>query len=118
MEEFSESELEKFRELLIKREADLFDVKSTGEQSAGTVELDQTKVGRLSRMDAMQAQAMSIETNRRRDIELQRITRALQRLENGDYGICIGCDEQIAIQRLQFDPATPVCIKCASKSEN
>ncbi len=117
MEELTGSELEKFRELLINRQADLFDIKHTSEQSAATVELDQTKVGRLTRMDAMQAQQMSIETNRRRDIELQRIKSALHRLESGDYGICIDCDENIAIQRLLFDPSIPVCIKCASKSE-
>ena len=117
IKELTGSELVKFRELLNNREAELLDIKQTSEQSAATVELDQAKVGRLTRMDAMQAQEMSIETNRRRDIELQRIKTALHRLENDDYGICIDCDENIAIQRLQFDPSIPVCINCASKSE-
>jgi len=118
IKELTGSELEEFRELLNNRQADLLDIKRASAQFAATVELDQSKVGRLTRMDAMQAQEMSIETNRRREIELQRIKTALHRLENGEYGICTGCDENIAIQRLQFDPSTPVCIKCASKSEN
>ena len=51
----------------------LQDVQSSGEQAAQTVELDQTRVGRLSRMDAMQAQAISIATNNRRKTELRQM---------------------------------------------
>ena len=111
---FSQSEINEFRELLIERRQQLLDVEATGKQSATIVELDQTKVGRLSRMDAMQTQAMSIEINRRRDIDLQRIELAMERLEKGEYGKCINCGEYIASGRLRFDPATPVCIECAS----
>ncbi len=110
---FSPEELDSFRQLLVQRREELEEVKETGQQSATTVELDQTRVGRLSRMDAMQAQAMSQETNRRREIEIQRIAAALDRLDSGEYGICVNCDEYIARKRLVLDPATPVCINCA-----
>jgi RNA polymerase-binding transcription factor len=110
----STAELENFRQLLIQRQSDLLQVKATGEGAASVVELDQTKVGRLSRMDAMQAQAMSVETNRRREIELQRIGTALQRLEGDEYGFCVSCGEDIARPRLEVDPSTPVCIDCAA----
>jgi len=104
----------RFRELLLHRRAGLLDVKETGDGAADVVELDQARVGRLSRMDAMQAQAMSAATNRRRDVELQRIESALQRLADGNYGICLSCEEEISPQRLEADPATPVCIDCAA----
>lgn len=96
---------------------EILEVMQMGEQSAGTVELDQARVGRLSRMDAMQAQAMSVETKQRRELQLQQIKTACQRLENGDYGICVSCKEAISTERLQFDPATPVCIRCAESAE-
>jgi DnaK suppressor protein len=99
---------------LIQKQADLLQVKKVGEGAAEVVELDQTKVGRLSRMDAMQAQAMSVETNRRREIELQRIATALIRLEQNEYGFCLRCGENIARKRLEVDPAATVCIECAS----
>ena len=111
----SAKELENFRQLLIQRQSDLLQVKETGEDAANVVELDQTKVGRLSRMDAMQAQAMSAETNRRREIELQRISTALQRLQHDEYGLCVSCGEEIARPRLEVDPSTPICIDCAAK---
>lgn len=85
---------------------------TAGERKA--VELDQTAVGRLSRMDALQVQAMQLETERRRDVEQVRIDAALKRMDEGEYGYCASCDEEIKAKRLETDPATPVCIDCAS----
>ena len=82
------------------------------------VELDQTSVGRLSRMDAMQGQAMALAQQRRRDLELQRISSALQRLKAGEYGDCLRCGEAIASRRLAFDPAATLCIDCAEQRSN
>jgi len=79
------------------------------------VELDQTRVGRLSRMDALQNQAMARETERRRQQELLRIDTALERLDEGAYGDCADCGEPIAEKRLAFDPSTLLCIDCAEK---
>lgn len=90
------------------------------DKTAGTstVELDQTSVGRLSRMDALQSQAMSIALREREKLELQKIFAALRRIESGDYGYCVQCGESVADKRLEFDPATPLCINCASKAES
>jgi len=76
--------------------------------------LDQTAVGRLSRMDALQNQAMQLETERRRDVELTRIDAALKRIEDGAYGYCVSCGEEVEKKRLEMDPSTPVCVDCAS----
>ena len=78
------------------------------------VELDQTRVGRLSRMDALQNQAMAKETERRRQQELVRIEAALLRLADGTYGDCVACGEPIAVKRLELDPSAPHCIDCAA----
>ncbi len=59
---------------------------------------------------------MSVETDRRRQIELRRIEAALGRIEDGDYGFCVGCGEAIALKRLEFDPTMPICIDCAEQS--
>lgn len=81
------------------------------------VVLDQTTVGRLSRMDALQNQAMQQETERRREVEINRIDAALQRLNGDEFGYCISCGEEIQPKRLEMDPATPVCVDCAHKAE-
>ena len=82
------------------------------------MELDQASVGRLSRMDAMQGQAMAITTNQRRVLELKQIEAALERIDHGKYGYCLSCDETIAEPRLKLNPATTLCIACASKKES
>lgn len=74
------------------------------------VVLDQTQQGRLSRIDAMQQQAMAEETRRRRQRAVQLIDAALRRVDEGEYGYCVTCGEPIEAQRLSLDPATPFCI--------
>lgn len=111
------SQLEQFKQQLLRLQADLSDIKDTAAEAARIVELDQTSVGRLSRMDALQGQAMSKEQGRRRELELQKIAAALRRLEAGDYGNCLACDEPIAMKRLLLDPAATLCISCASARE-
>lgn len=77
------------------------------------VTLDQTAVGRLSRMDALQNQAMALESERRRAVEIQRIDAALGRIEEGEFGYCSACGEEIAPKRLEHDPMAATCIDCA-----
>jgi len=103
--------------LLLERKATLIEEEEAGKQAAQIVELDQTSVGRVSRMDAMQGQAMAIAANQRRQIELQKIEAALKRIDQEEYGYCLECDEEIAGPRLKLDPATSLCIACASKKE-
>jgi len=45
--------------------------------------------------------------------ELAEIEEALARLAHGTYGICVGCGNRIAPDRLELLPATPYCLGCA-----
>ena len=87
-------------------------------ESAQIVELDQAKVGRLSRMDALQAQAMAKASSQRREQMLIQITAALTRIDNDEFGYCRGCEELIPIKRLEFDPTSTRCVDCASAAES
>ena len=80
------------------------------------VELDQTRIGRLSRMDALQGQAMAEAQQERRRLERLRIEAALARIADDAYGECLRCGDEIAEARLRADPATPVCVVCAGRS--
>ena len=79
-----------------------------------TVELDQTSVGRLSRMDALQGQAMAKATSARRAARRQRIAAAFHRMDEGEFGYCTDCGEEIAPARVDLDPTVPNCIGCAA----
>jgi len=110
-------DLEYFRQQLEKRRDDMIARQDGQREAAGTVELDQSRVGRLSRMDALQQQAMARATNQRSSAELQRIEAALVRIRTGDYGCCLKCGEDIAEKRLKVDPGALSCITCAGLTE-
>ncbi len=77
------------------------------------VTLQQDSVGRLSRMDAMQQQAMAQAEERRRNAERARIKAAFARLDEGEWGYCAKCGEAIAEGRLRNDPSVARCVGCA-----
>lgn len=108
-----ESDAETARAALAARLADLDMQEAAAKDDAAPVMLDQQSVGRLSRMDALQRQAMAQETARRRALERRRITAALARIDEGEYGWCARCGEEIAPERLALDPAVALCRACA-----
>ena len=108
---------DRFRKLLLQQRQEILEVLDSGKRSADIVKLDQTSVGRLSRIDALQSQAMLQEASRRREQSLQKISRALRKIDAGEYGICEGCGEEIIEKRLQIYPTVDCCIECSSKLE-
>ena len=112
-----EHRIDAAREHLIERRVELLQLMSASEASRKPVEPEQTTLGRLSRMDALQQQAMALEAEQRRGFELKRIDAALRRIDEGAYGYCVTCGDAIAPKRLELDPTAPTCIKCARAAE-
>lgn len=103
-----------YKQQLLNEKLALLELIALAKQDAAAVELDQSKVGRLSRMDALQKQAMSQEVDRRRQMELTRITAALKRIEEDEFGYCITCGNEIEEERIRLNPSLPQCTKCAT----
>ncbi len=103
------------RERLAAIKRELETLSALSEEDRAAVALDQQAVGRLSRMDAMQQQAMAQAAERARARDLQRIDAALKRIEDGEYGYCSECGEAIAEKRLAIDPMVSLCIACAGR---
>ncbi len=95
---------------------DLSEASAKTAEERAPVEVDPQSVGRLSRMDAIQVQAMAVATEARRQNRLRRIEAALGRLDDGDYGYCLGCDEAIPAKRLAIDAAVTRCVDCAGQT--
>ena len=111
------AEHEHFRALIEAKLATISKALETGDADTDTVELDQTRVGRLSRMDAMQVQQMQLALSRRQQTEMAALGHALKRLEQGEYGECLECGEDINPKRLEIDLTATLCIDCAAKRE-
>ena len=106
-------DLEEFRAKLKQLKSELQSLGKSLDESGKTVELDQTLMGRLSRIDAMQGQQVALEASRRRVLNLAGIEVALKRIDTGDYGYCLECGEDINPRRLEADPTNDHCINCA-----
>jgi len=108
-------DLKSYKKRLLKMRDEVQHLSDATEEDRKPVELDQSMVGRLSRMDALQGQAMQLETERRRGIELRRINAALSRIEEDDFGYCVTCGEDIEKKRIEHDPTAPTCMVCAKR---
>ncbi len=106
-------QLKYFEQRLLNEQAELLGVATLMEESAETVTLDQTSVGRVSRMDAMQQQAMALASQERQGHRLQRIKSALERIDDNEYGECLECLHAIPVARLEIDPSIECCVNCA-----
>jgi DnaK suppressor protein len=103
-----------FRPRLERMLGELLALRESSAQSRDTVQLDQQSVGRLSRMDAMQAQQMALAADRQRQTQISRIRGALSRMDRDEFGYCAECGNEIPEGRLNADPAAHLCVSCAA----
>lgn len=106
-------DLDFFREKLVAQRAQLLEQDALSEADRAPVVLEQDSVGRLSRIDAMQLQAMAVAQQGRRQFERAAINAALERIDAGEFGYCVSCGDEIAEPRLRHNPASTTCIQCA-----
>lgn len=85
------------------------------EETKGPVALDQTAVGRLSRMDALQSQAMSKGLHERELGRLGALEAALRRMDEGTFGLCETCGSPIPYGRLLVMPEARHCATCGAR---
>jgi len=109
-----EPDLEAARRRLEEKKLDLDSMSALSQEARAPVSLDQQSVGRLSRMDAMQGQAMALATRQRQEQRLRKLIAALRRIDEDDYGYCEDCGKPVDPRRLEIDPATLFCLECAS----
>ncbi|WP_109261257.1 TraR/DksA family transcriptional regulator [Hyphobacterium indicum] len=101
------------RQRLLDLKEELLALSRSGQDDRKPVVLDQQSVGRLSRLDSMQVQAMARAADARRAMAIRQIDAALIRMDEGEYGWCVECGEEIVPKRLDSDPAAPRCSACA-----
>jgi DnaK suppressor protein len=109
----SEEQLAVLRSELERALAKLERSMKTTRKAARPVKLDQTSVGRLSRMDALQNQSLTQGLQEREQVKAALLREALERLERGAYGVCTGCGEPIQFERLELFPEALTCSRCA-----
>jgi DnaK suppressor protein len=71
-------------------------------------------LGRLTRMDAIQQKQMAEANLKQAESNLSKLKRALERLDEDDFGICASCGGEIPAGRIMAVPEARVCVPCAS----
>lgn len=117
MEEFSDDFLVQVKSQLLGLQQELQAQLDLHQGATATVDLDQSKVGRLSRMDAMQQQAMALASKEVAEQHLRQVLSALKRIDSEEFGYCLSCDQPISTARLEIRPESPLCINCQQQSE-
>jgi DnaK suppressor protein len=105
--------IQELREELERQLARLERSMAVTEEAVRPVQLDQQAVGRLSRMDSLQNQHMSRNLQEREQVRYGAIRAALNRMDEGSYGICTGCGGEIEGGRLFVVPEAEHCPGCA-----
>lgn len=84
-------------------------------KAARPVKLDQTSVGRLSRIDAIQNQSLTQGLQEREQAKHAAIVGAIGRMDEGKYGICTACGRPIGFERLLIFPEAQMCADCGGR---
>jgi len=62
-------------------------------------------------------QSMSLRLRDRERVLLRKVEKALKKIQDGEYGICEKCGEEIGVKRLEARPVTDLCIQCKEEEE-
>ncbi|NOQ51080.1 MAG: TraR/DksA family transcriptional regulator [Desulfuromonadaceae bacterium] len=116
MEELTEQQLQELHADLSALQKELQNLLVDSRDSSKAVALDQP-IGRLSRMDALQQQAMAKANRAAHQQRLRGIEAALQGMKLQRYGECRNCEEPIGYPRLKARPETPFCLVCQGQIE-
>lgn len=117
-EDLTVDQFEELRADLVELRSSLQAAVAAGESASETVALDQSAVGRLSRMDAMQVQEMAKAGLRNHRRRLVQVEQALRLVESDEYGTCRACEDPIGYPRLRARPETPLCLRCQGALES
>ncbi|NKB34121.1 MAG: TraR/DksA family transcriptional regulator [Pseudomonadales bacterium] len=117
MDPLKPGQLDSLHQTLLKLEKELQAQLQMNKESADVVQLDQTLVGRVSRIDAIQQQSMAVSTRQKAQFKLRKVKTALQAIAEDDYGYCRQCDEPIGFPRLNAQPEANLCLQCQDKAD-
>ena len=105
-------ELDRFRKTLTARQAELSDGRRNREALA-----IETNADELDRIQHAQERDFAMEALDRESLRSREIRAALDRIDNGSFGICLNCEEEISARRLAAVPWAALCIICQEVAE-
>jgi DnaK suppressor protein len=107
--------LKYFREILIEK---MNQILGTAEKTMNQLSQEGTSFpDPLDRALTESSRSIELRTRDRERKLLQKIIKAMKKIEDGSYGICEECGEEISEERLRVRPEATLCIKCKEEQE-
>jgi DnaK suppressor protein len=112
----NQEQLEEFKNLLLEKRNHLL------EEAKRTLDTDMV-ISADERMDEVDQasseymQAFAFRLRGRERFLMRKIDKALRKIDDGTYGLCEECDEQITLKRLRARPEAQLCIQCKEAQE-
>ncbi len=112
----NKKDLNKFKTILLERKKEL--VKSAEVTRETGMVFDPDDLPDEVDLASSEAdQSMNLLLRDRERVLVKKIDKALAKIEQGDYGVCESCGEDIGVKRLEARPVTDLCIKCKEEQE-
>ncbi len=111
-----EQTLEKFRELLKQRREEILGQAKQTLRDDMEMSIDDMP-DEMDQASSEYSQAMVFRLRGREKTLLQKIDKAIQRMADGEFGLCEECGEEISVKRLEARPVTTLCIRCKEEQE-
>jgi len=113
-------ELQKFKEILLKKRDEIWsdireELKSRVSEEYHSLINDVNDEEDLAQIDLQEEVILGVLEARKK--ELEAINQALWRIDHGEFGRCLECEEWICIERLEVRPWAIYCIECKEKLE-
>lgn len=117
MDQLDEKPLLVLKNLLLEMRTRLDEQVRLSNPAVDVVKLDQTSVGRVSRIDAIQQQGIAVAAQNKAKRQFVNVNKALKAMETGDYGFCLRCGHRISMPRLMVRPEACLCLSCQDISD-
>lgn len=110
------SDLKKFKELLEQRKIELLKQVASVKEPVYAIEVEDLP-DEVDLASSESDQSMSIRLRGRERTLIRKIDKALTKIQEGTYGICEKCGDDITVRRLEARPVTDLCIRCKEEQE-
>ncbi|MDP8255466.1 MAG: TraR/DksA C4-type zinc finger protein [Candidatus Alcyoniella australis] len=111
-------DLDKLRNILLKRREGLIQgATETRDQMHSRRIIDEPEGDEVDVATDEIDQNLNLRIRDREGMLLNKVEKALKQIEDGTYGVCAACGEDIATKRLMARPVATLCINCKQEQE-
>lgn len=112
----TKAQTERFRDILNEKRTRLIEEAKRTLDNDMVIEADE-RMDEVDQASSEYMQAFSFRLRGRERFLMGKIEHALRKIDEGNYGICEECDEQISLKRLEARPEAQLCIQCKEAQE-